>query len=448
MPTIRVGEGFTVNQILNSDGFTLDTSDFPDLLDEDEQYNHKKTVELSNQEIQRLLNLEDENDSEENVTAENTPFIGIGFDTLKPKMFSIFGNREVLKLIKKEGTGEVIPHDAQVTVEYVGYFEYQDEPFDSTLFQREKRATLRLGKGEMIKGLEIAIASMKKFEKSVFIIQPNLAYGALGCPPRIPADSEVLFKVELIDFLDNGSADKYEELTNEEKRMFPRIEKIVRDLLNTARDSYGREKIKQAVREYNRAVHCLDTASLENDEQEMNMNKLLSRALSNLIICYNHIGKPKLACASFDRLPSKSAKNYYHYGKALKQLGEYDKAMKALQKANNMSPNNEPIHREILEVNKIRKDYQEKAKQFAQKSMKFKDDKPDEFEQFAKEICEDFKNKKDILKEELPFGLIPEEMDCIRRVSASYGFSITKHERYGVEKNYLTKKAYYSRDLI
>lgn len=62
---------------------------------------------------------------------------------------------------------------------------------------------------------------------------------------------------------------------------------------------------------YNRAVHYLDTAHLENDEEEKNMNKQLSRALSNLIICYNQIGKPKLACASFDRLPNKTAKSYY-----------------------------------------------------------------------------------------------------------------------------------------
>ena len=145
--------------------------------------------------------------------------------------------------------GEVVPKDAQVTVEYVGYFEYQDEPFDSTLFHRDKQLVMRLGKGQVIRGLEIAIGTMRKYEKSLFLIKPSMAYGTLGCLPRIPADSEVLFKVELKNFLDNGYADIYDELTNEEKRKFPVVEKVVRDLMNTAMDSFKRQKIKQAARE-------------------------------------------------------------------------------------------------------------------------------------------------------------------------------------------------------
>lgn len=155
-----------------------------------------------------------------------------------------------MKLIKKEGVGEVVPKDAQVTVEYVGYFEHQDEPFDSTLFHREKNIVLRLGKQQIIQGLEIAIGTMKKHEKALFLIQPSLAYGKLGCLPRIPPDSEVLFKVELVNFLDNGSADLYEELSNEEKKKFSVIEKIASDLMNTAADNFKRQKVKQAIREY------------------------------------------------------------------------------------------------------------------------------------------------------------------------------------------------------
>lgn len=40
-----------------------------------------------------------------------------------------------------------------------------------------------------IAGLELALSSMKKNEKSRFMIKPKYAYGAMGCPPRIPADS-------------------------------------------------------------------------------------------------------------------------------------------------------------------------------------------------------------------------------------------------------------------
>lgn len=64
---------------------------------------------------------------------------------------------------------------------------------------------------------------------------------------------------------------------------------------------------------YNRAVSYLEGASLQNNEDENQMNKILSRALTNLIICYNKVDKPKLACSSFERLPSKSGKAYFQY---------------------------------------------------------------------------------------------------------------------------------------
>lgn len=132
---------------------------------------------------------------------------------------------------------------------YAGYFELQDEPFDTTYYHKSKQITLRLGKGEMIPGLQIAISSMKKFEKALFIIQPELAFGKFGCPPRIPANAEVLFSVELVNFVDDGAADTYDELSNEDKKKFSKVEKIVKNLLNSAKENFKMQKIKQAIRE-------------------------------------------------------------------------------------------------------------------------------------------------------------------------------------------------------
>jgi hypothetical protein len=37
----------------------------------------------------------------------------------------------------------------------------------------------------VIPGLEVAIKSMKKKEKSDYLFGPEYAYGAMGCPPRL-----------------------------------------------------------------------------------------------------------------------------------------------------------------------------------------------------------------------------------------------------------------------
>ncbi|XP_014204130.1 inactive peptidyl-prolyl cis-trans isomerase FKBP6 [Copidosoma floridanum] len=447
---IKAGEGFTIDQILNSDGFTLDTGDFADLIDEEDDFDFKKTTQLSNEEILKFLSLQDDSDEKEVNENEHIPFVGIAFDTLKPKMKSIYGNGEILKLIKTEGHGETIPKDAQVTVEYVGYFEHQDEPFDSTFYMRDKKAILRLGRGQVLQGLEIAICSMKKFEKALFIIQPSLAYGELGCLPRVPPNAEVLFKIDLIDFLDNGQADMYDELSNEEKKRFPVVEKIIRDLMTTAADTFKRQKTKQAIREYMRAVNYLESARLENDEEEREMNRLLTRALTNLTVCYNKVSKPKLACAMFQKLPVKNdGKAYFQYGKALSQLGDYDEAMKALQKAHNLCPSSADVLREIRVVEENRQKYLDYSKRFAQNSLKLKpSSETDEFEQVAIEMCDSFINDENLMKQQIPHGLSSQEQDCIRRVAALRGLTITKLNRYNDETLYLAKKSIYSRERL
>ena len=54
--------------------------------------------------------------------------------------------------------------------------------------------------GQVIKGWDKGIASMKKGEKAVFTIAPEYAYGAAGSPPTIPANATLKFEVELLSW--------------------------------------------------------------------------------------------------------------------------------------------------------------------------------------------------------------------------------------------------------
>lgn len=58
-------------------------------------------------------------------------------------------------------------------------------------------------------GLEVGLLTMKKGEFSRFLFYPQYAFGDLGCPPRIPAASVVLYEVEVLDFLDSGQVDDF-----------------------------------------------------------------------------------------------------------------------------------------------------------------------------------------------------------------------------------------------
>lgn len=88
---------FFFSQVLNSDGFTLDTTDFADLLDDDEEVDYEKSKIISNQEMLKYLNSEIEEGNNENEEEHVVSFVGILFEELKPRMHSIFGNGKVKK---------------------------------------------------------------------------------------------------------------------------------------------------------------------------------------------------------------------------------------------------------------------------------------------------------------------------------------------------------------
>ena len=66
--------------------------------------------------------------------------------------------------------------------------------FDSCL--KGKPFKFRLGAGEVIKGWDVGVEGMKVGGKRRLTIPPQMAYGAKGAPPDIPANSHLVFEVE------------------------------------------------------------------------------------------------------------------------------------------------------------------------------------------------------------------------------------------------------------
>lgn len=96
--------------------------------------------------------------------------------------------------VLKRGTGTAHPTDSDVA-----FVLYEGRLTDGTVFDKSEQPT-PLPVGGMIKGFTQGLKLMTKGSKYRFTIPPALGYGAEAKGP-IPANSTLVFDVELIDFI-------------------------------------------------------------------------------------------------------------------------------------------------------------------------------------------------------------------------------------------------------
>ena len=93
-----------------------------------------------------------------------------------------------------EGTGASPTATSRVKVHYHGTFE-DGRVFDSSV-ERGQPATFPLNR--VIKCWTEGLQMMKVGGKAKLVCPPDIAYGAAGRPPKIPANTTLYFEVELL----------------------------------------------------------------------------------------------------------------------------------------------------------------------------------------------------------------------------------------------------------
>jgi FKBP-type peptidyl-prolyl cis-trans isomerase FkpA len=100
----------------------------------------------------------------------------------------------------KEGTGDQPKAGQTCVMHYTGWLwadGKKGEKFDSS-HDRNEPFQFRLGEGQVIKGWDEGVATMKIGGKRLLLIPPSLGYGARGAGGVIPPNATLLFEVDLL----------------------------------------------------------------------------------------------------------------------------------------------------------------------------------------------------------------------------------------------------------
>ena len=148
----------------------------------------------------------------------------------------------------------------KVQAHYEGRLESTGKVFDSS-YARGDPFEFTIGVGQVIKGWDIGMASMKVGEKAELVIRSDYGYGDRGAGGDIPGGATLIFKVEILKIHENEKGEDEEEEEEEEpvvsnEQLFAQASKLKEE----GNVSFKAQDFLTALNKYEEALKTLNKA--------------------------------------------------------------------------------------------------------------------------------------------------------------------------------------------
>lgn len=218
---------------------------------------------------------------------------------------------------------------------------YEGRLQDGTIFDSSydrEALKVNIGVGQVIKGWDIGIMSMKLGEKAELTISPEFAYGAAGSPPTIPPNATLIFTVELIQISDRRPT----RWMMSDMELVAAAKKLKDD--GAARFKAG--EFKAAEGHYRDALAHADTVKNKTDELT-NLLQILNQNIALMCIKTQGWKEAERHCTAALALNPEAEKALYYRAQCRDHLKLFDGAIEDIKAVIKLKPNEKAYRAEF-----------------------------------------------------------------------------------------------------
>lgn len=283
----------------------------------------------------------------------------VDFNHLKKDMKILFTNPSgkplVWKSVISHGHGDKVTDDSTVGYDAVMYLNGTNEPFDSSVM-RKRPFLNRLNSELIVPGLRFALTTMRVGEEALVIVDPDVAFGALGCQPRISGNAEILYQLSIKRVYQEGSINNFLTMSSQDQAAysFEQVLKMANDERISGNSYFKQDRKREAGIRYKRAIIVLENRLCISRDEEKKAQDILIKLYTNAAnssLCLNRPYAAMMYSRKALEIDKNCAKALYFYGKAKLSTGDYEDSLRYLSQASAIKPDNEEIVKALKTLN-------------------------------------------------------------------------------------------------